>query len=36
MEILWLAPSGRVVMAVCGFWMFIGVMSMRKMISFDI
>ncbi len=36
MEILWLAPSGRMVMAVSGFWMFIGVMSMRKMISFDI
>jgi tight adherence protein B len=35
MEILWLTSSGRLVMAVCGFWMFIGVMSMRKMISFD-
>ena len=36
MELLWLTPSGRVVMAVCGFWMFIGVMSMRKMIAFDV
>jgi tight adherence protein B len=36
MELLWLTPSGRVVMVVCGFWMFIGVMSMRKMIAFDI
>ena len=36
MEILWLTSSGRVVMAVCGFWMFIGIMSMRKMIAFDI
>ena len=36
MEILWLSSSGRIVMAVCGFWMFIGVMSMRKMIAFDI
>lgn len=36
MELLWLTPSGRIVMAVCGVWMFIGVMSMRKMIAFDI
>lgn len=36
MELLWTTSSGRTVMAVCGFWMFIGVMSMRKMIAFDI
>lgn len=35
MEILWLHPSGRVVMAVCGFWMLIGVLSMKKMVNFD-
>lgn len=35
MEILWLHPSGRVVMAVCGFWMLIGILSMKKMINFD-
>lgn len=35
MEILWLHPTGRVVMAVCGFWMMIGILSMRKMVNFD-
>ena len=35
MEILWLHPTGRMVMAICGFWMFIGVMAMRKMVNFD-
>lgn len=35
MEILWLHPTGRVVMAICGFWMMIGVLSMRKMVNFD-
>jgi tight adherence protein B len=34
-ELLWTAPTGRMVLAVCGVWMFIGVMSMRKMIAFD-
>ncbi len=34
-ELLWITSTGRVVLAVCGFWMFIGVMAMRKMISFD-
>jgi len=34
-ELLWTNPTGRMVMAVCGFWMFLGVMSMRKMINFD-
>jgi tight adherence protein B len=35
MEILWLHPTGRMVMAICGFWMFIGIMAMRKMVNFD-
>ncbi len=35
MELLWLTSSGRIVMAVSGFWMFIGIMAMRKMIAFD-
>lgn len=34
-ELLWTTSSGRTVMAVAGFWMFIGVMSMRKMVNFD-
>lgn len=34
-ELLWTQNTGRVVMAVCGFWMFIGIMSMKKMINFD-
>lgn len=35
-ELLWITPTGRLVMAVAGFWMFLGVMSMKKMVSFDI
>ena len=34
-ELLWITSTGRMVMAVSGFWMFLGVMSMRKMITFD-
>lgn len=34
-ELLWTTPTGRMVMAISGFWMFLGVMTMRKMISFD-
>ncbi len=34
-ELLWITSTGRMVMAVAGFWMFIGVMSMKKMINFD-
>ena len=34
-SLLWLTSTGRVVMAVAGFWMFIGIMAMKKMISFD-
>ena len=34
-ELLWLTSTGRMVLACAGFWMFLGVMSMRKMINFD-
>jgi tight adherence protein B len=34
-ELLWLEPIGRIMMACCGTWMFIGIMVMRKMINFD-
>jgi tight adherence protein B len=34
-ELLWLEPMGRMMMAACATWMFIGVMVMRKMINFD-
>jgi tight adherence protein B len=34
-ELLWVEPMGRLMMAACGTWMFIGVMVMRKMINFD-
>jgi tight adherence protein B len=35
-ELLWTTPTGKMVMAVSGFWMFLGILTMRKMISFDI
>ena len=35
LELLWITSTGRMVLAVCGFWMFIGIMSMKKMIAFD-
>jgi tight adherence protein B len=34
-ELLWTEPMGRMMMACCGTWMFVGVMVMRKMINFD-
>ena len=34
-ELLWTEPLGRVMLACCACWMFIGVMVMRKMINFD-
>jgi tight adherence protein B len=34
-ELLWITSTGRMVLAVSGFWMFIGLMSMRKMVNFD-
>ena len=34
-ELLWTTPMGRMMMACSGFWMFVGVMVMRKMINFD-
>ena len=33
--LLWTDPLGRMMIACCGCWMFIGVMVMRKMINFD-
>ena len=35
-ELLWITQTGKLVMAASGFWMFMGVMAMKKMISFDI
>jgi tight adherence protein B len=34
-ELLWTHPTGRLMLAACAVWMFIGVMVMRKMINFD-
>jgi tight adherence protein B len=34
-ELLWTHPTGRLMLAGCATWMFIGVMVMRKMINFD-
>jgi tight adherence protein B len=34
-ELLWTEPMGRMMLAGCAFWMFMGVMVMRKMINFD-
>jgi tight adherence protein B len=34
-ELLWTTSTGRVVLGISGFWMFIGIAMMRKMISFD-
>lgn len=34
-ELLWITSTGRMVLTVCGVWMLIGVLSMKKMISFD-
>jgi tight adherence protein B len=34
-ELLWTESLGRLMLAACAFWMFIGVMVMRKMINFD-
>jgi tight adherence protein B len=35
-ELLWTTSTGRMVMGVSGLWMLIGIMSMKKMINFDI
>ncbi len=35
-ELLWLTLTGKIVLGICAFWMFIGVMVMKNMISFDI
>jgi tight adherence protein B len=34
-ELLWTEQLGRVMLACCALWMFIGIMVMRKMINFD-
>jgi tight adherence protein B len=34
-ELLWTTPMGRMMMAACLTWMFIGIMAMKKMINFD-
>lgn len=34
-SLLWTEPLGRLMLAACAFWMFVGVMVMRKMINFD-
>jgi tight adherence protein B len=34
-ELLWTEPLGRVMLACSAFWMFCGVMVMKKMINFD-
>ena len=35
-SLLFTHPTGHFVLACAGFWMFIGIMVMRKMINFDI
>jgi tight adherence protein B len=34
-ELLWTHPTGRMLMAIGGFWMSMGIMVMRKMINFN-
>jgi tight adherence protein B len=34
-ELLWITDAGKLAMAISAFWMFVGVMLMRKMINFD-
>jgi tight adherence protein B len=34
-SLLWTEPMGRLMLACCVVWMFIGVMVMKKMINFD-
>jgi tight adherence protein B len=34
-SLLWIDPMGRMMLAVCGIWMAIGVFVMKKMINFD-
>lgn len=34
-ELLWITDAGKLALAISAFWMFIGVMVMRKMINFD-
>jgi tight adherence protein B len=34
-ELLWTQPLGRMLLAASGFWMSVGIMTMKKMINFD-
>jgi tight adherence protein B len=34
-ELLWITSTGRMVLLVSGFWMLIGILSMKKMINFN-
>jgi tight adherence protein B len=34
-ELLWTSQTGRLMLAGCALWMFVGVMVMKKMINFD-
>ena len=34
-ELLWTTPTGRLLLAGSGIWMFFGIMSMKRMINFD-
>jgi tight adherence protein B len=36
MDMLWLTLEGRVMLALCAIWMGIGILVMRRMISFDV
>jgi tight adherence protein B len=35
MKLLFITPSGHIVLAVCAFWMSCGIFIMKKMINFD-
>jgi tight adherence protein B len=34
-ELLWITPTGRLLLAGSAVWMFVGIMTMKKMINFD-
>jgi tight adherence protein B len=34
-SLLWIHPTGQLMLVACVVWMFIGVMVMKKMINFD-
>lgn len=35
-SLLWTTPTGQVTLLICGFWMTLGILVMRKMINFEI